>query len=52
MIETKRHSSRVRCSFSRFLLFSCASVKTRERRDENAVAKRRKEEGQKKKSHI
>ena len=44
MIEKKRNSNLVRCSF-RFLLFFCSSVKTRERREENAVAKRRKEEG-------
>ena len=54
MIEKKRNSNLVRCSF-RFLLFFCSSVsivKTRERREENAVAKRRKEEGKKKKSHV
>lgn len=48
MIEKKRNSNLVRCSF-RFLPFFCSSVKTRERREENAVAKRRKEEGKKNK---
>jgi hypothetical protein len=48
VIEKKRNSNLVRCSF-RFLPFFCSSVKTRERREENAVAKRRKEEGKKNK---
>lgn len=49
MIEKKRHSS---LAFVARVGFFCSSVKTRERREENAVAKRRKEEVQKKKSHV